>query len=551
MGITQPLHRWAQQTPERMAVVDRGEGTTWRELRERVAKFAGALRGLGVRPDDRVAILALNSARYLECLAAIPWAGGVLNPVNIRWSPAEIAFSLDDSQTSVLIVDDTFAALVPTLRTTSSTIREIVRIGNTGSTRNIGTTGSTGATSYTGSTADTRNTANNPPPAHESHESHESHDYETLLAAATPIPDADRTGRDLAGIFYTGGTTGFPKGVMLSHDNLLASAMGGLVATAAFRTAPDARVLHTGPLFHIAGVGVSLMTSIIGIPQVVLPSFDPEQVAATIQRERITEVFLVPTMLQMLLDHPEFATYDLSSLRLLNYGASPITATLLDRVLTALPGTALIQAYGQTELSPLATLLLPQDHLDADPVRLRSAGRPCFHAEVRVFGPDGLELPRGEVGEIVSRGNHVMIGYWNRPAETEQALRDGWMHTGDLGFMDAEGYLTVVDRLKDMIVTGAENVYSAEVENAINAHPDVAGCAVIGLPDPRWGERVHAVVVPHPGHRPTAEVLRAHVKTLIAGYKAPRTVEFVDALPLTAAGKVQKSVLREQGSRQQ
>ncbi|MFI1378663.1 long-chain-fatty-acid--CoA ligase [Embleya sp. NPDC020886] len=508
MGITQPLHRWAQQTPTRRAVIDGDAGRTFHELRERVARFAGALHGLGVRADDRVAILALNSARYLECLSAIPWAGGVLNPVNIRWSTAEIAFSLDDSQSRVLIVDDAFAALVPALRAASSSVREVVHL--------------TDAPTGPGM-----------------------HDYEALLAAAEPIPDADRGGADPAGIFYTGGTTGFPKGVMLSHANVLASAMGGLLATAPYRVAPDARVLHAAPLFHIAGFGVWLMNSIVGTPQAVLPAFDPEQVAATIQRERVTEIFLAPTMVQMMLEHPKFAGYDLSTLRLLTYGASPITATLLGRVLEALPDTALIQAYGQTELSPLATLLLPQDHLDADPVKLRSAGRPCHHAEVRVVGPDERELARGEVGEIVSRGDHVMLGYWNRPEETGQALRGGWMHTGDLGFMDAEGYLTVVDRLKDMIVTGAENVYSAEVENAVNTHPDVAGCAVIGLPDPEWGERVHAVVVPHPGRELTAESLRAHVKTLIAGYKAPRSVEFVEALPLTAAGKVQKSVLRE------
>ncbi|WP_406282639.1 long-chain-fatty-acid--CoA ligase [Embleya sp. NBC_00896] len=511
MGITQPLHRWAQQTPDREAVLDGPARTTFRELRERVARLGGALRGLGVEPGDRVAILALNSTRYLECLSGIPWAGGVLNPVNIRWSPAEIAYSLDDSQTSVLIVDDAFAGLIPALREASSSLREIVHMG--------------AAPTPTGTRS-----------------------YEALLAAAEPIPDADRGGDDLAGIFYTGGTTGFPKGVMLSHDNLLASAMGGLVATASFRIAPNARVLHAAPLFHIAGFGVALMTSIVGVPQVVMPFFDPEQVAALIQRERVTEIFLAPTMLQMVLDHPEFASHDLSSLRLLTYGASPITAALLDRVLKALPGTSLVQAYGQTELSPLATLLMPQDHLDADPVKLRSAGRPCYHADVRIVGPDEHELARGEIGEIVSRGDHVMVGYWNRPEETGQALRGGWMHTGDLGFMDAEGYVTVVDRLKDMIVTGAENVYSAEVENAVNAHPDVAGCAVIGLPDPTWGERVHAVVVLHPDRELTAEQIRAHAKTLIAGYKAPRSVSFVDALPLTVAGKVKKSVLRERES---
>jgi acyl-CoA synthetase (AMP-forming)/AMP-acid ligase II len=507
MGITQSVHRWAQQTPDREAVVDGVRRTTWLELRERVARLGGALRGLGVEPGDRVAILALNSTRYLECLSGIPWAGGVLNPVNIRWSPAEIAYSLGDSRTSVLFVDDAFAGLVPQLRARLAFPLEVVHTGE------------------------------EPTPVG-------MHGYEDLLERAEPIPDADRGGSDLAGVFYTGGTTGFPKGVMLSHDNLLASAMGGLVATAAFRIAPDARVLHAAPLFHIAGFGVALMTSIVGIPQVVMPLFDAEEVAALVQEHRVSEIFLAPTMLHMLLDHPRFASYDLSSLRLVTYGASPISATLLGRVLRALPGTSLIQAYGQTELSPLATLLMPLDHLDADPARLRSAGRPCLHAHVRIVGPDGDELARGEVGEIVARGDHVMLGYWNRPNESGEALRGGWMHTGDLGFMDDEGYLTVVDRLKDMIVTGAENVFSAEVESAVDAHPAVACCAVIGLPDPTWGERVHAVVVLRPGCEVSAEEIRAHTKTLIAGYKAPRSVEFVEALPLTAAGKVHKSALR-------
>jgi len=508
VGITLPLHRWAQQTPDEDAVIDGATRHTFRELRERVAAFAGVLRALGVVTGDRVAILSANSARYLECLGAVPWAGAVLNPVNVRWSPAEMAYSFTDSRTSVLIVDDTFAALVPALRAAAPCLRDVVYAGD------------------------------GPVPEG-------MHGYEEAIVATASIPDANRGGDDLAGVFYTGGTTGFPKGVMLSHDNLYASAMGGLVATAAFRIAADARVLHAAPMFHVAGFGVSLMTSIVGIPQVVMPFFEPAGVARLIEQERITEVFLAPTMLGMLLDHPEFPTRDLTSLRLLTYGASPITADLLARVREALPGTALVQAYGQTELSPLATLLTPQDHVDADPRRLRSAGRPCYHADVRVVGPDEDELPRGEVGEIVSRGDHVMLGYWNRPEETGRALRDGWMHTGDLGFMDADGYVTVVDRLKDMIVTGAENVYSAEVENAINVHPDVTTCAVIGLPDPTWGERVHAVVVLRPGADADADAIRAHTRTLIAGYKAPRSVEFVDALPVTAAGKVRKTVLRE------
>ena len=249
-------------------------------------------------------------------------------------------------------------------------------------------------------------------------------------------------------------------------------------------------------------------------------------------------------MLQLMIDAPDLPDHDLSSLRHIGYGGSPISEALLLRTQASLPDVTLCQAYGQTELSPITTLLLPHEHL-AGSARLRSAGRAVPHAEIMIVDEGGNPLPAGEIGQILSRGPHVMAGYWNRPAETAAALRDGWMHTGDAGYLDADGYLYVVDRIKDMIITGGENVYSAEVENALARHSAVATSAVIGLPDDRWGERVHAVVVLKPGKRADAEDIRAHVKALIAGYKCPRTVDFVDALPLSSTGKVLKRELRD------
>lgn len=508
MGIIQPLHRHAQQNPDGTVLVEGAETVTHRELRERVAHSAGALRSLGLGDGDRVAILSLNSIRYIEVLAGTIWAGGVLNLVNIRWSPIEIAYSLDDSETKVLVVDDVFAAMVPKLRELSEHLETVVHFG-------LGPTPE-------GMLA-----------------------YDDLLAGSGPVPDAGRHGNDLAGIFYTGGTTGFPKGVMLSHTNLLTSVMGGLVATARLRDGADSSVLHAAPMFHMAGFGTWLMAAVMGIKQVLLPFFEPRAVLEGIEEHRITEVFLVPTMIQMVLEHPDFAKHDLGSIRFLSYGASPISDALLDRTVAALPSARLCQAYGQTELSPLVTMLMPEDHEERIPARLRSAGRPLPHTECRVVDPEDNEVPRGVIGEICGRGDHIMLGYWNRPQETADALRGGWMHSGDLGFMDEDGYVTVVDRLKDMIVTGAENVYSAEVENAIGAHPAVATSAVIGVPDERWGERVHAVVVLQPGAELSEQELRDHTRTLIATYKVPRSVEFVTELPLTAANKVAKSVLRE------
>jgi acyl-CoA synthetase (AMP-forming)/AMP-acid ligase II len=279
-----------------------------------------------------------------------------------------------------------------------------------------------------------------------------------------------------------------------------------------------------------------------GGSHVIIPMFDAVAVMTAIETYRATDVLLIPTMIQMLVDHPALGEHDLSSLRRMFYGGSPISQGVLDRTMKALPGVALTQAYGMTELSPLATVLGPEEHHAGG--RVRSAGRTGAVCELRIVDPDDAEVATGTVGEIVVRGGNVMQGYWNKPEETAAALRGGWMHTGDAGYLDSGGFLFLVDRVKDMIVTGGENVYSAEVENALSSHPAVAACAVIGVPDPDWGERVHAVVVLAPGAASSAEELREHAKTLIAGYKAPRSVEFVDALPLSGAGKVLKRELR-------
>ena len=263
----------------------------------------------------------------------------------------------------------------------------------------------------------------------------------------------------------------------------------------------------------------------------------------TIARHRVTTALLVPTMLQRVVDHPALPEFDLSSVRALLYGASPVSEAVLKRAMRAFPRAAFTQLYGMTEAAGTTTMLGPDEHRSGR--KLRAAGRAAAHAEVRIVDEQDRELPRGAIGEVTCRGGHVMSGYWNRPRETVEALRGGWLHTGDAGYMDDDGYVYLVDRVKDMIVSGGENVYSAEVENAIASHPAVASCAVIAVPDPAWGERVHAVVVLRPGHTASAEEIREHCKTLIAAYKAPRSCEFADRLPLSAAGKVLKRELRK------
>ncbi|AHH96546.1 acyl-CoA synthetase [Kutzneria albida] len=503
MYLTQPLHRACQHNPDLPATIFGERTRTWAECADRVARLAGALHGLGVGVGDRVAILALNSDRYHEYLLAVPWAGAVVNPVNIRWSPAEIAYSLVDSGTEVLLVDDVFSAMLPALRQQCPQLRTVIHCGE-GPTPE-------GALSY-----------------------------EELVAAHEPVPDAYRSGDDLAGVFYTGGTTGHPKGVMLSHANLMVSALGS--AACGF-VQPGGRLLHAAPMFHLADLASWVGRNLLGGTHVIIPMFDPVKVIEAVQRHRVTDVLLVPTMIQLLVDHPAAREADLSSLRQLLYGASVISDAVLQRTAALLPEVRLTQAYGMTELSPVATMLMAEDH--EDPQLRRSAGRAGPHAQVRVVDAEDNEVPTGTVGEVVVRGGHVMLGYWNKPEETEQALRGGWMHTGDGGYLDERGYLYIVDRIKDMIVSGGENVYSAEVENALAKHPSVASCAVIGVPDKEWGERVHAVVVLLPGASAGEEELREHCKQFIAGYKAPRSVEFVEALPVSGAGKILKRELRK------
>jgi len=505
LSLTQPLHKAPRERPGDTFTVfgDRRQSNV--AFVDRVARLAGALRALGVGPGDRVAMLSPNSDRYVEYVFATLWAGGVINPVNTRWAPREMAFSLEDSQTRVLIVDQSFASLVAELRGLAPNLTHVIHAGD-------------GAAPTGGL------------------------EYEALIASARPVEDAMRSGDDWAALLYTGGTTGRPKGVMLSHANI---ATGALAVSAAGGHGGDAPGLHVAPFFHIGGVGTIFQFAFRRAAQVITPAFDPGETLRLIEAERIGDLFVVPTMLRWLLDHPDIATRDLSSLVSIRYGAAPIDTTLLARAMTAIPTAGFTQLYGQTEFSPVVTCLPPKDHLGPGAEeRLTSAGRPISTATVRIVDAARRDLPVGQVGEIAVMGPQIMLGYWNRPEETAAVREGGWLFTGDAGFMDAGGYLHIVDRVKDMIVSGGENVYSAEVEEALSKMPAVAACAVVAAKDPDWGERVHAFVVPAEGMAPTLDEVRAHCRDWIAGYKAPRSLTLVEALPLSPAGKVLKHELR-------
>ncbi|MCA6106745.1 acyl-CoA synthetase [Bradyrhizobium cenepequi] len=506
MNITHGLRRALQISPNGLATVCGERRRTWRDVGERVARLAGGLRARGVADGDRVAVLSLNSDRYLELYLAVGWAGAVIVPLNIRWSVLENEDALRDCRAGVLFVDKAFA---PTGAQLAKAIPGLKLIF-----------------------ADDGET----PSGTES--------YEALIARCEPVADAMRTSKDLAGIFYTGGTTGRSKGVMLSHHNLMANALNA-VGEGLF---PSSSIyLHAAPMFHLANGAAMYSLLLSGGSNVIIQGFTPDAVAAAIQNHRVTDVLLVPTMIQMLVDHPAIGSYDLSSLKNIIYGASPISEAVLDRAAQTLPGVQFTQAYGMTELSPIATLLHWKEHIGGgrNKGRHRGAGRATLGCEVRIVDENDQPVPFGKVGEIVARGDNVMIGYWERPEETARAIVDGWMHTGDGGYMDQDGFIYVVDRVKDMIISGGENVYSVEVENALAQHPSVLQCAVIGIPSEQWGEQVHAVVVKRSGVEVSADELIEFSKTLIAGYKCPRSIEITEApLPLSGAGKVLKRELR-------
>lgn len=509
MYLTQGIHRAAQQFPNRTATVCGARRRSWAELRERVARWGAALRGLGLREGGRVALLAPNLDSGMEFAFGTWWAGGVINPVNTRWSAEEIAFSLEDSGTCLLLAD---ASLLPLAREALARMARPCPL------------------------ALLRDGA-----------AHGLPEIEAMLAALPPAEDLRRGGDALAGLFYTGGTTGRPKGVMLSHRNFWSAMVSRLTDA----PVPHGHVvLHTAPLFQVAGFGRVVTQSLLGGTGVFLPSFDVAALLDTVEREGVTDLMLVPTMLDMILRHPDFAPARMRSIARISYGAAPIQEALLDRALAALPHAAFMQAYGMTETWGVIAFNPPENHAGPGRARLGRTGRAYSCAEIAVTDEAGREVPRGTVGEVVVRGPQVMLGYWNRPVETAAAFRDGWLRTGDAAWMDEEGYVTVVDRIKDMIISGGENVYSAEVENAIGRHPDVLACAVIGIPSAAWGEAVHAVVVPRPGAGLDEAAIRAHCRALIAGYKVPKTVEFRDALPLSRVGKVLKSALREPFRRQ-
>ncbi len=479
------LGRAARYYPQQTAVCSSGTRRTFRELHDRVAGIAAALGKHGFRTGDRLALLLPNELDYLELVYACAWLGLTAVPVNTRLSVTEIDHLIADASPRGIIRHSSLP--VPTVKPSWELVL----------------------------------------------------DKEPLDLPSDPHPEAIYDPEAILALVYTSGTTGHPKGVVVTHANILAN-VDHLNYWMPYRE--RGVHLHAAPIFHILDFPFMFAAPAFGVCQVAIPKFSPQGFCETVERERVSQSALVPTMINLLVQFSELEKYDLSSLERLAYGGSPMAPELIHRIRKVLPNLKLIQGYGLSETGFLTGL---QDHEHAED-RLMSCGRTCPGIDLRVVDESGKELEAGGHGELVVRGANVMRGYWNNSEETKLALRDGFFRTGDVGYRDANGYFYILDRLKDMIVTGGENVYSGEVEAVIYQHPAVREAAVFGIPDPRWGELVAACVVRKPGMSLSADELIAHCRRSLANYKVPRRIELSDTeLPKSGSGKILKRILRE------
>ncbi|MBW1614137.1 MAG: long-chain fatty acid--CoA ligase [Deltaproteobacteria bacterium] len=495
--------------PEKTAIIFKRRRLTHREFYERTNRLANGLINLGIKKGDRCAILSMNNSEYLECFYGIPKAGGIFVPLNYRLAANELIDILNDSGASILIYEGRFDDVIDKIRLKTK-IHEFVSLD-----------------------ASTDKVIR----------------YEQLLSQSSEIEhEISRNhlcSNDGFCLMYTSGTTGFPKGVLLTQRNMIANIWGVQVA---YRCTHMDRHIAVMPLYHGGSLQYSAVHYSVGGSVVILEQFDAEEFFRTVKKEKVTTAFLVASLLQKLAEGLKGRENDIESLRLIFYGASGIPKEHLKKALNAFK-CQFTQGYGMTELGPRGvTYFTPEDHEEAmkDPAkekRLSSCGIVTPSVEIRIADESDETLPLGETGEICVRGEPVFQYYWNNKKETERALKGGWFHSGDLGYLDEDGFLYIVDRKKDMIVSGGENIYSTEVENAILLHPCVHECAVFGVPDKEWGESVHARVCLKPGASISGEEIVKFCKKHIASYKKPKSVEFVDSIPRNQMGKVIKKMM--------
>lgn len=497
--IFDAIREFAETRGDHTALIYEDRRSSYADLAQRFDRVANGLASLGLEPQSRIAILSGNKDYFFETWLGAALGGFVLTPINARLAPPEVLYIVNDSQAEVLIVDEPFHQLVEGIGADLSTVRHIFSLG-----------GHPEWITYT-----------------------QWRDEQSPAKVRVRNHPGDTMVQ-----MYTSGTTGFPKGVELNHTSVLACTRSMMGSDA---WEPGEVALVTAPLFHTAGSAWANCALQSGGTVVLLRELSPESILDAIEEHRVTQTLLVPAVIQMVLHSPDCADRDFSSLKRLLYGASPITLAVLQQAIETFD-CEMEQGYGLTETVGPVAMLPPEDHVDED--KLKSCGKAVPGSTIRVVDADSSDCAPGEVGEIVVSGVQVMNGYWNRPEDTAAAIRDGWFHTGDAGYFDADGYLYIHDRLKDMIVSGAENVYPAEVERALAGCPGIVDVAVIGVPDERWGEAVKAVVVVKPGTKVSEKDIIDHARARIASFKCPKTVDFVDTIPRNPSGKILKKVLR-------
>lgn len=517
MIFTKSLLYAARTYPEKLAIIDGEYKFTYRELINRTAKLKQSLQEIGVKRGDRVGMLMLNDFRFIELMYGVTALGAIVVPLNIRSNPEELAFVLNNAGVRVLYVHKEFLPVVPYLKGNVSKIEHFIIAEDA--------------------------------EVVESLESEGMQSYEKLLNAQ-PGGELTYDGvqeEDIVGIFYTGGTTGRPKGVMLTHKNLTVNSYHMVMN---LNINEDDVYLHAAPMFHLADQASTNLFTMLGATHAIIRMFTPQGVLQAFQDARVTICTLVPTMLNFLFNEPDFERYDISSVKRVTYGASPMPTSLLKKAQIMLPNVKFNQAFGMTEASPVLTMLREKDHIiggtEKEEKRLTSTGQAVQGVELKIVNPEGKEVPTNQVGEIIAKGPNIMKGYWDLPEETAHALRDGWYFTGDLGYRDEDEYYYVVDRAKDMIITGGENVYSIEIEEVLMSHPAILECAVFGVPNEQWGEVVKACIVLKAPGTTTEEDIISFAKQKLANYKVPKSIEMLDELPKSGAGKILKRTLRDQ-----
>ncbi len=490
--------RWAKEKPDAVALEQNGEAVSFRELEERTRKIVAMLAEMGVVKGDRIAWLGKNSKHYFELFYAAGRVGVVMVPIGWRLAAPEVAYILSDTGAKLLFTGDGLEQLSEKSCAQMESAPTVVE----------------------------------PRRAEEAIEQ----------APADPLDPAGPDDPVLQ--LYTSGTTGNPKGAVLTNRNLFSLRLPAESADLPWSSwDDDEAILVCMPCAHIGGTGLGIMAMAAGIRAIIQAEFTPDGVLDAFE-QGITRLFIVPAALQMVVQHPRARTTDMSAVRYVLYGAAPIPLDLLREAVKTIPEAGFLQCYGMTETTGTIAILPPDDHeLDGNP-RMRSAGKAVPGVELKVVGEEGQELQRGEVGELVCKSTSNMVGYWNLPEATDSALVDGWMHTGDAAYMDDDGYVFIQDRIKDMIISGGENVYPAQVESAIYGHPSVAEVAVVGVPDDTWGEAVKACVVPKPGEEVDEGDIIRWTKERLAGFKVPKTVDVIETMPRNASGKILRRELR-------